>query len=157
MFYMVQNRHEYLKNLSPSRKAGDIITHRMLSSAFEIVSDPHAQVEPEWSQPRIRQAYADLRPVYGKRVFVRTPGSEYEGVLVPSAPSIDLLYYSGGRVHMKLLSIEDFMPISSDSFVFETDNDMLGTHHPYGLEHLVAKIRLWRAGVRGPDTWRKRE
>ncbi len=96
---------------------------------------------------------------YNQHCRIETPTYEKEGILRPGLQlhqNVHFLYFSGGRPYLQIYDMNQMVQgseVAGVTFYKSPDNH---TAFPlYGLEAVVARCRLWLAGVKGPNSVRK--
>ncbi len=137
-----------------------IITSRrlenMLRSLGQSFTKPKSIPKPDWTDEQLKEAYARLSPLYGKKCILeyqlRDEQRTKEGILRPAYTSIGFTHYMRGRrPSLTLFSIEDLEIIKTEPILLvKTDVSCWNDFPYYRLGALEARIQLYFARVRRP-------
>lgn len=113
---------------------------------------------PDFSQPKepsddeIREACNNARMAYGKKVLLRLPDYQISGVLKEGYLGCSFIYYNSGKVYERFYSPEDIkLEQKEPSYIFSTNHES-GVSFLRGLEGILGKVILFKAGIRGPNS-----
>lgn len=147
----IRRVEEAIRNAPPVPKRGDIYTLGTFERAMRYLQRgpfPHER-EPEPSQKELRQAVQTVSEAFGRRILLRTPEGNLEGILRPSGGlGVYFTHYEGSQPARHLFSHE-YLKLERKEPKYEFSAAGLGGCFPlYGVENIAAKYSLWRAGVR---------
>lgn len=143
---------------TPSR----IVTRGSVRRAFRgLVGGGYDRRDPERTDEELLLAWDNVAHACGKYVHLHTDKETIGGTFRrPSYPRFgcQFLYYCRGKVIAREYSQEDVvlkgMTLNDDRaiYIFEEQYPQDARVMLHGLDALVAKYHIWRAGIRGPDS-----